>query len=151
MNAKVQLHDIEDAAAFVAHCIRKSNFELTDDQFTELLSEGLVILCDMAGKFEAHRDGYSQAGTFFGYATTYLPRRLGSAWHKLNEHHVLVSTGGKRRWIYYKEAARLDAPRQGSTHSNLDGISPQTIGESLDDERIRRVGNFIPPPQQLPA
>lgn len=152
LSGPVQLHNIRNVEAVIAVCIRKSGLQLSPDEWDELLAEGLLIVSEMATKFEPHRDGYEQGGSFYGYVMTYLPRKLGGAWHRTHETHVLVSRGGKRKWVYYDEPASLDetltmrsmAADQGRAHT-------QSRGEGLHDGNCRTLGDFVAPPVDLPA
>jgi hypothetical protein len=97
----VALHDVHDAQAFVAANIHRSGVILHDrDEREELLAEGLAILCELAGRFEPHREGYAQAGSFAGYASKYLPGRMRDAYHALHPEYLPTRTDGRRTYDY---------------------------------------------------
>jgi hypothetical protein len=106
----VELHDVNDAEAFVRATITKGNLRLTPDELAELVAEGMVILCDLAAKYEPRRAGYEQDGTFAGYAARFLPLRLSDAWHRMNPGHRFVTDPKTkvRRWVYDDAPVSLD-------------------------------------------
>jgi hypothetical protein len=82
--ASGSLLDVRDPRGFVAACIQKSGVRPSAEQREDLIAEGLMILCELAGKFEPQRQGYAQAGRFSGYAAAYLPRRMQDVWQQMN-------------------------------------------------------------------
>lgn len=98
----VPLHDIADAAAFVAANIQRSGVLLHDrDERDDMQAEGLAILCELARKFEPHRVGYAQAGSFAGYAAKYLPGRMRDAYHALHPTYLAGRDADGRRVYDY--------------------------------------------------
>lgn len=104
IGTSVRLHDIADAEGFIAKAILKSGVITTDQEFDELKAEGLVILCDLAQRFEPHRPGYAQPGRFSGYAARFLPGRLQDAWKRLHPEHRQING----EWEYGQPPLSLD-------------------------------------------
>ncbi len=109
---KVPLHDIKDVEGFVRgtiHTAQRRGMRISLDEREELVCEGLAILYQLAEIYEPHRDGYTKAGTFAGFAAMYLPRRLGDAWHAAHpEHRYVTGLDGKRIWEYDPPPTSLD-------------------------------------------
>ena len=82
--ASGSLLDVRDPRGFVAAAIQKSGVRPSPAQRDDLIAEGLAILCDLAGRYEPHREGYTRPGKFSGYAASLLPRRMQDAWHQMN-------------------------------------------------------------------
>lgn len=132
----VALHNIDDIEAVVKHCMKKSGLQLKDEQYDELFYTGIVLIYEMAAKFTG--------GSFYGFVMTFLPRKLGGAWHQMNETHVLVThPGGKRSWRYYKDPRSLSEPVFQTDDLSTD------LADTLD--HARTPGNLIAPPVAVPS
>ena len=131
---RVSLHNIDDIEGVIKHCIAKSGLRLNDDEYTELFQTGLVLIYEMSSKFKG--------GSFYGFVITFLPRKLGGAWHAMNETHVLMAQGTTRKWRYYRD------PR--SLHERTSDTADTPLIQSIDGENIRVPGNFIRPPLIVP-
>jgi len=150
LSRKTALHDIEDVEAFVNATInawlRKSGVRLDVEDRAELVSEGLLILSQLADHYEPHREGYEQAGRFSGFAAQFLPRRLTDAWHRLNPHHEYkTQPDGSRRWRYNQPAVSLDAmldesPREGDPSRSF--MHDQAALRVVDDPAEGDDGGF---------
>lgn len=145
LSQKVKLGNIDDAEAFVHHCIDKGKILLTVDEREELVAIGLVILIELERKYDPARDRGNGGRThgFFGYALYLLPRKLGDAWHKHNPHHVLRTLpDGTRRYDYLKTPRSWDeindAPPTASAHRSF-------------ETTMRTAGNFVAVPSQVAA
>lgn len=109
LERRVSLLDIDDVEGFVADTLCRSGIRFAREEFEDLLCEGLAILYQLAENYEPHRAGYAQGGSFVGYASRYLPRRLGDAWHASHpEHRRVISGDGSRRWVYLDPAVSFD-------------------------------------------
>lgn len=115
------VYDVHDARAFVGATLERfcrsnaarGRFALSADERAELVSEGLVILYELARDYEPRREGYGQPGRFSGYAAVMLPRRLGDAWHRMHrEHQRVARPDGSARWIYGDQPLALDVMRE---------------------------------------
>lgn len=136
----VALHNIDDIESVIKHCMKKSGLTLKDEQYDELFYQGVVLIYEMAEKYQPRDEGSS----FYGFVMTFLPRKLGGAWHQMNETHVLVThPGGKRSWRYYKDPRSLSEPVHQEDDLSTD------LAETLDDARCP--GNFIAPPVAVPS
>lgn len=144
----VQLHDIEDAEGFVAATLKRSGIKLDGpDEHEELMAEGLCILHELAGKYEPHRAGYEQGGSFSGYAAQFLPRRLGDAWHRSHpEHHRIAGEDGKRKWHYEDATLSLDS-LLAETPPTADGAGKSFGFESS----IRPLSHWAQAPARVPG
>lgn len=93
------LYNVRDTRAFVADKLHKSRLRLSRDEREELICEGVAIMCELANRYEPHRDGYEQAGTFSGFAGYFLPRKLQDAYYRMHPEHRTVrdEDGTKRR------------------------------------------------------
>lgn len=74
------LHDVDDVYVFarkmvgvVRHHI--AEHALTPDQWDEMQDEMVTILYELAARYDHHRPGYKQPGSFAGYAAKYAPKR----------------------------------------------------------------------------
>lgn len=112
------LHDIRDPGAFVHATINdfcrgrgtRAPIALSLDERDELHCEGLAILHKLAAGYHSRLDGYEVDGRFSGYAASYLPKKLGDAWHKLHSEHMLLTQPDQtRRWHYGDKAVSLEA------------------------------------------
>lgn len=146
-----RLYDIDDCEGFVAATIQRAGITVETSEHEELMLEGLAILCELAGKFEPHRPGYSQPGRFSGYAAQFLPRRLGDAWHRAHPEHRYVTFtepdgSTKRRWVYDSAPVSLDGIGQTGNGRLADDGSRLTAGIDAALARCRRIGDMIPLP-----
>lgn len=123
-----------------------SGISYRPDEREELLAEGLVILLELAKRYKPlpARPGIDkQAGRFSGYASMFLPRRLGDAWHRWHpEHRYITDTAtGRRRWHYDKPTMSLDGmyETRGGDHSQLS----EEHGDSLL-KGARQLRDFVP-------
>lgn len=124
----VDLRDIEDPRAFVAAHIPRSGVILNSEEREDLIAEGLLILCELARRYEPHRNGYAHEGSLAGYATAYLPKRLQDA-YQANRHCLpTVVADGTREVVYFTSSSLQaeDAPQYTATMvalpSTRDGI-----------------------------
>ena len=145
----VQLHDIADVEGYVRAAIAKTSIEFPcRDDREELVSEGLISLCDLARRYTPRLEGYAQDGSFAGWASKILPLRLISAWHTMNPEHVLRTTpGGQRQWEY------LDVPDswEAKNDANEAAFDSTSIAMAFSEDNMRRVGDFTPVLQPLGA
>jgi hypothetical protein len=131
----VCLHDILDCESFVAANIQRSGVILRDRHEREdLLAEGLVILLELASRYEPHRAGYAKAGSFAGYAAKFLPGRMRDAYHALHPEHVARrDADGRRVYSYGERPMSLqheDMPQLMATA--LAYTSPSYVGTGWD-------------------
>ncbi len=98
MIATVGLFDVQNCEAFVGRALTSSRIRMTGDEREEMLCEGLLILAELAAKFEQHRDGYATSGRFSGYAAKMLPLRMQDAYDRLHPEHQVTrdSVSGAR-------------------------------------------------------
>lgn len=130
MHRAVPLWDMRDAEAFIRAAINKSGLARTPDDWDELVAEGLLILSEMAAKYQPRMAGHDRDGSFTGYASMFFPRKLRGAWHRMHEHHqVRTNPDGSRRYVFH------DPPKSLDEHTEDD--------DELDTERIRTPGNFV--------
>ena len=93
----VGLGDVRDMDAMVSAAVRRLGLILSVSEREELESEGLAILCELQGDWDGR-------GSFAGYASSLLGKRLLTAWHGLAGHsrrRVLDEEGlwtGERAW-----------------------------------------------------
>ena len=127
----VRIWDVKEPEAFVRATIVKSKLKITDHHEREdVVAEGMAILIDLAGKFRPWIPGYAKEGSFAGYCSQYLPRKIWAAWHNMHPEHLLcMQEDGKKRYIYGEAPASLD----------------EKIDQGLDDgpASIRVVGDFV--------
>ena len=98
-----------------------------------MVAEGIVILYDLASKFIAHKPGYEKPGSFAGYASRYLPKKMFAAWHKLHPEHVLrAQADGTKRYEYGTAPISFDTYVEGDHPGEHRG---QEVG-------LRHVGDF---------
>jgi hypothetical protein len=107
--ASGSLLDIRDPAGFVADRISQAGLLLTHEQREDLKAEGLMILCELAGRYEPHRAGYERPGSFAGYAAKYLTLRLQDAWKAMNPTRTRRDEDGRRTTEYLRHTALDDA------------------------------------------
>ena len=94
----VPLHDIEDADAYVSTVVRRLRLTLSAELRAELECEGLAILLQLAADWNG-------GGTFSGYVSSLLDKRLLSAWCEMegcSRRRVKNEDGkwtGERRWV----------------------------------------------------
>jgi hypothetical protein len=89
IGTQVAVLDIRDAEGFVANALNKSGVRLSLEEKTEMLAEGITILLELAVRYKPRLDGYTQDGTFSGYAGRFLPGRLQDAYYRLHPEHQL--------------------------------------------------------------
>lgn len=126
----VALRDIADAEGFVAATIHRSGVILRDSQEREdLMAEGLAILCELAQRYEPHRAGYTNDGSFAGYASMFLPKRMQDAYRAGRPHTTRVDIDtGQRRTEYLGSPMSLhhdDLPQFAAT---------MTLGHVIEDD-----------------
>ena len=151
LSDKVSLGNIENAEAFVRHCLRKgSAIRMTEDQREELIAEGLLLLCELWQRYEPERDK-SPSGTthgFYGYALYLLPRKLADVWHRSQPHHVVrTQADGSRIYEYLKEPKSLSEHLDQQRTTEAYDISYFNV----DDSAWRWPGDFVPIPCQEAA
>jgi hypothetical protein len=107
------LHDIENVQAFVGATVRRwraaSSISLPPGEHSELVAEGVVAVYELARRYEHHRPGYGQPGSFAGLVAQLLPRRLTNAWHRMHPEHQRITQDGRRVWRYLPPTLSLDA------------------------------------------
>ena len=107
----ISIHDIADAEAFVQATINRSRILLDADERDELVATGLEILFKLARDYKPHIAGHNRNDSrFSGYASMFLPRKLGDAWHRNHpEHRLKAQPDGRRRWEYGDRPISLHA------------------------------------------
>jgi len=118
LNGVVSLHNVQDAEAFVKHCIKKAGrLILTREEEEDLVATGLMILCELAQRYDPAKD--KSAGLpgrtkgFYGYALFQLPKKLGDAYHSARPHHVLrTQSDGSRKYEYLDPPTSFDDLQQ---------------------------------------
>ncbi|MFP5356241.1 MAG: hypothetical protein ACLGIK_14025 [Gemmatimonadota bacterium] len=143
----IRLHDVKDAEAFVAANVQRSGVIVRDTHEREdLIAEGLVILCELADRYEPHRAGYEKAGSFAGYAAKFLPGRMRDAYYALHPEHVARrDQDGRRVYEFGERPMSLqhdDMPQLPATAAVI--AMPSIVGTCWDPgptvaEAIRRV------------
>lgn len=129
----IALHDIEDVEGFVNATLNASGIDFQAWEREDLVAEGLVILFELASKFEPHRPGYQQAGRFSGYAAAFLPKKLGDAWHRGRpEHRYVTGEDGKRRWQFFNAHASLEDQYEGGNFTAGDGGPSFSRGDTAE-------------------
>lgn len=126
----IVLLDIANCEAFVQRTIDRSQITYGPAEREELLSEGLTILYELAGKYNPGVGGRDATRSrFSGYAAMFLPRRLGDAWHKSHPNHRYVThpDTGKRGWYYDLEAVSLDQLTDHAESSDNGGADRQLL------------------------
>lgn len=147
----VPLGNIDDAEAFVRHCINKSRIVLTPDERDELVAEGLVLLCELHQRYNPARDKAPAGKTqgFFGYALYLLPRKLNDAWHRSQPHHLLrTQSDGTRRYEYVKTARSLE---ELHTPDGFRAHDTQGRTDALHAGNCRTTGDYVAVPLQKAA
>ncbi len=146
LSTPVALHDIRDVNMFVRNALDKAPVTLDTQEFEELVAEGLVILYELAGKYEPHREGYAQSGSFAGYAAIYLPKRMADAWHRSHpEHRYITLPDGKRAWQYLKQTVSLDEQRV-----RFASASGRRDGEEVHETRFVDSSKWVSVPEAKP-
>lgn len=121
--------EIRDGYGFVVRCLGRSGVRARGEEYEEMVCEGMVILCDLAQRYDPARDTGPQA-SFAGYAWYLLPRKLKDAWHKLHPEHVLrTRDDGKRRYEYYETPVSIDERSTDSEDPYLDKTGYRVPGE----------------------
>lgn len=140
----VSIGNVNDAEAFVRHCMKKAKIVLTEHEREDLIAEGLAILVELHQRYEPARDPGGQTGQtkgFYGYALYLLPKKLGDAWHRSNPHHVLrTQPDGTRKYEY------LEQPKSMTElfSSELMGSDGHSIGPPAGAEKHWRTpGDFV--------
>lgn len=145
----VTLHDIKDVERFVADVVGKLEpFKggVRNQEFEELVCEGLTILYELADKFEPQRDGYASAGRFSGFAAYFLPKKLATAWHRAHpEHSYVVGADGKREWEYRKQAVSLDGMYE-ETGGGAGAHHERSSSRDAIDLRLLDPSKWVPVP-----
>jgi hypothetical protein len=142
---KIQIHDVDDATAFVNASITRSRARLTVEQREDLVQEGLRLLWALSLAYEPGKNGRDPATSkFSGYAAKYLPGKLSDARHRLEGHrHAMVD--GVRQWQYDQPTVSLEGMREenpdGADHvHNLHAVDyygtdlAKTLGAALDEQ-----------------
>ena len=146
LSTPVALHDIRDVNMFVRNALDKAPVRLEAEEFEELVAEGLVILYELAGKYEPHRPGYARAGSFAGYAAIYLPKRMTDAWHRSHpEHRYITLPDGKRAWQYLKQTVSLDEQR-----IKFANVSGRENCDEVHEGRFVQRSQWVPVPEAGP-
>jgi len=138
---KVKLHDIEDAEAFVRSCLAKARIRLVkgSQENEELVCEGLVLLCEMAGRFDGRwdREKHKEGMSFASWASIYLPKRLNDAYYALHPEHVkYTDEEGRQRYRFGIAPGSWDGMQQGGGEEG---------GGIIDERSLRHVGEFVHP------
>ena len=143
LHSPIALHDIENCEAFVRDTLRRSTLPFGDDEYEEMVAEGLLILCELSKRYRPRLDGYDTDGCFSGYAARYLPRRLGDAWHRRHPEHRRVTdpTTGRRRWHYDRPPTSLTAILAGDTGA-VDSEGARR--PHREEVRLRGINEFVP-------
>lgn len=156
---KIPVHDIEDAQSFVTQVIHRKFSKVSWDDRDELVAEGLVILFDLAKRYDPAKEGGKKdhvckgakccVPSFAGYASFQLPLKLLDAWHAMHPEHVRMTLeDGSRKYKYLE-------PAIGMEHSDdtYFDYHPGTGGDvrvaAFDRETTRHVGNFIAVPEAV--
>ena len=126
---KVVVYDIEDAEAFVRSIVhRKVKIRAMDpSEREELHAEGMLQLLRLAERFIPRKPGYDKDGSFAGYASIYLPKKITSAWHRMHPEHVQYVIDGKKQYVYGEAPASLNERMEGK----------------IDDGKLRFPGDFV--------
>lgn len=154
----VPIHDIADAEGFVIATINTKLKAITMDDREELVSEGLVILFDLARRYDPAKDRPSTKPghvcktarcckpSFAGYASYLLPRKLLDAWHRMHPEHVLrTQPDGSRKYEYLPKPASLEGSSDDSYYEEgINGGEPSRY-HPVDDPRSRHFGEFVKP------
>lgn len=145
LNGKVALHDVKDVEAFVNATITKGRLRLTTDEREELVCEGLRIMSHLANVYQPGKNGLNASQSkFSGFAAKYLPGKLSDAWHRMEEHHRLVTLPtGERKWHYDEPPASLDAIAETDTVERVrslraDDVYDSDMAHTLRDALNRR-------------
>ena len=121
----IALHDVADVHAFVAAQVANTPGVpmLHGDEADELIQEGIVILYELAARFQPHMPGYARPGRFSGYAAWALPKRLQSAWRRMHpEHLTRKAPDGTRSLEYGLKPLSVDwqSDRDEAQHDGVD-------------------------------
>jgi hypothetical protein len=71
-------HGIANPRRFARTMVALMDMTMTPDEWNEMEAEALVMLCEMARAYDPSK------GTFTGYATRYMPRRLAVRYRELS-------------------------------------------------------------------
>jgi hypothetical protein len=161
----VPVWDIEDTVSFVQATVRRKLIKVrTHDEFEEMVAEGLVILFDLARRYDPARETPSSKPghvcktercckpSFAGYAAMLLPPKLLDAWHSHHPEHLLrTQPDGSRKWTYLKEACSLDDTRGLTLVLATDEAQSDVERNTLDRPSTKHVGMFMPVPEIAPS
>jgi hypothetical protein len=161
----VQVHDIDDLQAFVRTAVYRKLVRLRDDQeFEEMVAEGMVIVLDLARRYDPGKDRPSTKPghvcktercckpSFAGYASRLLPPKLLDAWHAHHPEHLLkTQEDGSRKWVYLQEACSLDDPVSTGINVTSTVRYPERQVGAADRPTTNHVGKFTPVPETSPS
>ena len=118
----VALHDIDDIRGFCAATLNRCRIPFDEEEYEELISDGVEILLKLSKGYEPHRAGYAQPGKFSGYAARYLPRRLTDAWRKRHP-EMVYTTGedGKRKYVILPKPLSIEGLRASARSADGGG------------------------------
>jgi hypothetical protein len=141
----VALHDIADIEGFVRDTMRRHLSKVPHEDREELVAEGLVIICELAMRYDPAKDKPSRkpghvcktsrccVPSFAGYASFLLKRKMLDAWHRMHpEHQLRTQDDGTRKYVYYPKPKSLD-----ERSSDLGRDAHELPG-------TRQVGQFVP-------
>lgn len=126
---RITIYDVEDIEGFVNDMAQLVVKFTNQEEWDELICEGIALLLNMAKNFVPWKPGYDKPGKFSGYCAAYLPRKISNAWYKMHPEHI-------------QETITLDdgSKKKRYRHGQAPGSLPELDGE---DERIRTLGEFI--------
>lgn len=135
MASAVAVHDIDDIEGFVKAIIVKTKLKIYDShEREELVAEGMAILLHLASIFKPHMEGYENPGSFAGYCSRFLPKKITTAYFKMHPEHLLETTTDE----HGKQVKRYvfgDAPASWDEQVERDA--------SVDCDSLRTPGNFV--------
>ena len=77
MKTGTPIEDVRDPRGFSAAVVRRLSIRLTEAEQEEAVSEGVVLLYELHGRWDPER-----CASFYAFCTTYLPLRLIDWWRK---------------------------------------------------------------------
>lgn len=113
-----QVHDIDNAEAFVTATIHRSGLILTPTERDDLHADGLAIIKELALAFDGR-------GSFAGYAARYLPRRMQDAHRARHPEHRRRTVDGRRVREWGPAPVSLHAP-------DAPTIATSAVDQTLD-------------------